>query len=45
MLTVSPLELRAIRSVMDADLQNDSIADFAFNLRDNTLISSSNLVP
>ena len=45
MLTVSPLELRAIRSVLEADLKSDSIADFAFNLRGNTLISSSNLVP
>ena len=37
-------ELRATRSVLEADLNGDSIADFAINLRGNTLISSSNLV-
>ena len=37
-------ELRATRSVLEADLNGDSIADFAVNLRGNTLISSSNLV-
>jgi len=37
-------ELRATRSVLEADLNGDSIAEFAINLRGNTLISSSNLV-
>jgi len=37
-------ELRATRFVLEADLNGDSLADFAINLRGNTLISSSNLV-
>jgi hypothetical protein len=37
-------ELRATRSVLEADLNGDSLADFAVNLRGNTLITGSNLV-
>ena len=37
-------ELRATRSVLEADLNGDSLADFAVNLRSNTLISSNNLM-
>jgi Ca2+-binding RTX toxin-like protein len=37
-------ELRATRSVLEADLNGDSLADFAVNLRRNTLITGSNLV-
>jgi serralysin len=37
-------ELRATRSALEADLNGDSLADFAVNLRGNSLISSSNLV-
>ena len=36
-------ELRATRSVLEADLNGDSIANFAISLRGNTLISCSNL--
>jgi hypothetical protein len=37
-------ELRATRSVLEADLNGDSLADFAVNLRGNTLITGSSLV-
>ena len=37
-------ELRATRSVLEADLNGDRLADFAVNLRGNTLIGNSNLV-
>jgi Ca2+-binding RTX toxin-like protein len=37
-------ELRATRSVLEADLNGDSLADFAINLRGGTLITTSNLV-
>ena len=37
-------ELRATRSVLEADLNGDSMADFAVNLSGSGLISSSNLV-
>jgi hypothetical protein len=37
-------ELRATRTVLEADLNGDSIADFAINLRGSSLITSSNLV-
>ena len=37
-------ELRATRSVLEADLNGDSLADFAINLRGNILITSNNLV-
>jgi uncharacterized repeat protein (TIGR02059 family) len=37
-------ELRATRSVLEADLNGDSLADFAVNLRGRSLITTSNLV-
>ncbi len=37
-------ELRATRSLLEADLNGDAMAEFAINLRSNILISSSNLV-
>jgi hypothetical protein len=37
-------ELRATRSVLEADLNGDSLTDFAVNLRGNTLLTASNLV-
>jgi hypothetical protein len=39
-----PGELRATRSRLEADLNGDAVADFAINLRGNTLIISNNLV-
>jgi hypothetical protein len=37
-------ELRATRSLLEADLNGDTMAEFAINLRSNILITSSNLV-
>jgi ubiquitin len=37
-------ELRATRSVLEADLNGDSLVDFAINLRGSHLITGSNLV-
>jgi hypothetical protein len=37
-------ELRATRSVLEADLNGDGLADFAVNLRSSILITSNNLV-
>ncbi len=37
-------ELRATRSVLEADTTGDGLADFAVNLRGNTLITANNLV-
>ena len=36
-------ELRATRSVLEADTNGDGLADFAVNLRSNTLITANNL--
>ena len=37
-------ELRATRSVLEADTNGDGLADFAVNLNGNALITASNLV-